>query len=71
MLGDILTTPTCMVMVALLLPNVDLREGEVQEQDYIYIPYLLDQMLLSISRRSKIEAAPPDVLKEIVAALEY
>ena len=32
--------------------------------------YLLDQTLLLISRRSRIEAAPPDALKEIVAALE-
>jgi len=35
------------------------------------LPYLLDQMLLSISRRSRIVAAPLDVLNEIVAALEY
>ena len=31
------------------------------------IPYLLDQTPLSISRRSQIVAAPPDVLNEIVA----
>ena len=35
------------------------------------LPYLLDQTPLSISRRSRIVAAPPDVLNEIVAALEY
>ena len=35
-----------------------------------YIPYLLDQTSLSISRRSRIEATPPDALKEIMAALE-
>ena len=35
------------------------------------ILYLLDQTLLSISRHSQIVAAPPDVLNEIVAALEY
>ena len=29
-----------------------------------------NQMPLSISRRSRIEAAPPDTQKEIVAALE-
>ena len=34
-------------------------------------PYLLDQMLLPISRCSRIVTAPPDVLKQIVAALEY
>ena len=34
------------------------------------LPYSLDQTPLSISRRSRIVAAPPDVLKEIVAALE-
>ena len=33
--------------------------------------YLLDQTPLSISHRSRIVAAPPDVLNEIVAALEY
>ena len=31
----------------------------------------LDQTPLSISRRSQIVATPPDVLKEVVAALEY
>ena len=36
----------------------------------IHILYSLDQMPLSISRRSRIEAAPPDTLKEIVAALK-
>ena len=35
------------------------------------IPYLLDQTPFSISHRSRIIAAPPDVLNEIVAALEY
>ena len=35
------------------------------------IPYLLDQTPLSISRHSQIVATPPDVLSEIVAALEY
>ena len=35
------------------------------------IPYLLDQTPLSISRRSRIVAAPPDVLNEIFATLEY
>ena len=35
------------------------------------LPYLLDQTLLSISSRSRIEAVPPNVLNEIVAALEY
>jgi len=34
-------------------------------------PYSLDQTLLSISRRSRIVAAPSDVLNEIDAALEY
>ena len=36
----------------------------------VYIPYSLDQTPLSISRRSRIVAAPPEVLNEIVAALE-
>ena len=36
----------------------------------IFIPYSLDQTPLSISRRSRIVAAPPEVLNEIVAALE-
>ena len=36
-----------------------------------YIPYLLDQTPLSISRFSPIVAAPLDVLNEIVTALEY
>ena len=35
------------------------------------VPYLLDQTPLSISRRSWIVTAPPDVLNEIVTALEY
>ena len=35
------------------------------------VPYLLDQTLLLISRCSRIVAAPPDVLNEIVAALDY
>ena len=35
-----------------------------------YMPYLLDQTPLSISRRSRIVAAPLDVLKEMVATLE-
>ena len=39
--------------------------------DTVDIPYLLDQTPLSISRRSRIVAAPPDVLNEIVAALKY
>ena len=44
-------------------------------QMYMYsvfnrVPYSLDQTLLSISRCSQIEAAAPDVRKEIVAALE-
>ena len=34
------------------------------------VPYSLDQTPLSISRRSRIVAAPPEVLNEIVAALE-
>ena len=34
-------------------------------------PYLLDQTPLSISRRSRIVAAPPDMLNEIVATHEY
>ena len=34
------------------------------------VPYLLDQTPLSISRRSRVVAAPLDVLKEMVAALE-
>ena len=36
-----------------------------------FIPYLLDQTPLSISRRSRIVAASPDMLNEIVAALKY
>ena len=36
-----------------------------------HIPYLLDQTPLSISRCSRIVAGHPDVLNEIVAALEY
>ena len=48
-----------------------------------YMPYLLDQTPLSISRRSpsgraerngrhsRIVATPPDILNEIVATLEY
>ena len=35
------------------------------------MPYSLDQTPLSISSHSQIEAAPPDVLNEIVATLEY
>ena len=35
------------------------------------VPYSLNQMPLSISSRSRIEATAPDVLNEIVAALEY
>ena len=38
--------------------------------DNMCIPYSLDQTPLSISRRSRIVAAPPEVLNEIVAALE-
>ena len=38
---------------------------------YEWIPYSLDQMPLLISYRSRIVAAPPDVLNEIVAALKY
>ena len=37
----------------------------------VEVPYLLNQTLLSISRRSRIVAAHPEVLNEIVAALEY
>ena len=37
---------------------------------YMYVPYSLDQMPLSISGRSRIVAAPPEVLNEIVTALE-
>ena len=37
----------------------------------MYVQYLLNQTPLSISRRSRIVAAPPDVLNEIVTALEY
>ena len=37
---------------------------------YIHIPYSLDQTPLLINRRSRIVAAPPEVLNEIVAALE-
>ena len=44
-------------------------EGE--QSPYFAIPYLLAQTLLSISRHSRIVAVPPDVLNEIVAALEY
>ena len=40
--------------------------------DLLILPYSLDQTQLSNSRRSRIVAAPPDVLNEIVAALvEY
>ena len=35
------------------------------------LPYLLNQTSLSISCRSRNDAAPPDMLNEIVAALEY
>ena len=34
-----------------------------------YMPYLLDQTLLSISRRSRIVTTPLDVMKEMVATL--
>ena len=34
------------------------------------VPYSLDQMLLLISRHSRIVAAPPEVLNKMVAALE-
>ena len=37
---------------------------------YMYVPYSLDQMPLLISDRSRIVAAPPEVLNEIVTALE-
>ena len=40
-------------------------------KDRMKLPYLLDQTPLSISHRSRIVAAHPDVLNEIVAALEY
>ena len=36
-----------------------------------FVVTLLDQTPLLISRCSRIVAAPPDVLSEIVAALEY
>ena len=36
----------------------------------MYVPYSLDQTPLSISCRSRIVAASPEVLNEIVAALE-
>ena len=35
-----------------------------------YLPYSLDQTPLLISRRSRIVAAPPEVLNEIIATLE-
>ena len=35
------------------------------------VPYLLDQMPLSISHCSQIVTTPPDVLNKIVPALEY
>ena len=35
------------------------------------LSYSFDQMLLSISSHSQIKAAPPDVLNQIVATLEY
>jgi len=35
------------------------------------IPYSLDHTLLPISHHSRIVAAPPDMLNEIAAALEY
>ena len=35
-----------------------------------HIPYFRDQMLPSISSRPRIIAAPPEVLNEIVAALD-
>ena len=38
---------------------------------YVHVPYSLDQMLLSISHRSRIVAALPDELNEIDATLEY
>ena len=39
-------------------------------RDEGYTLYSLDQMPLSISRHSRIVAAPPEVLNEIVATLE-
>ena len=57
------------------------REGEYYSQPYMHsiadidyydynVPYSLDQTPLSISRRSRIVATPPEVLNEIVATLE-
>ena len=48
--------------------SIHLRRGDKRKGK---IHYLFDQMLLSISRHSQIVAAPPDVLSEIVTALEY
>jgi len=45
-------------------------ESESELLSQIELPYLLDQTPLLISRRSRIVAAPSDVLNEIVAALE-
>ena len=41
------------------------------ETEATIMPYSLDQMPLSISHRSQIGTAPPDVLKEIVVALKH
>ena len=57
----------------LLVPSVAsilCWSGKQSVRNFRRLPYLLDQTPLSISRRSRIVAAPPEVLNEIVAALE-
>jgi len=46
-------------------------ESESELLSQIELPYSLNQMLLSISRRSRIVATPSDMLNDIVATLEY
>jgi len=46
-------------------------ESESELLSQIELPYSLDQTPLSISCRSRIVAAPLDVLNEIVTTLEY
>ena len=51
--------------------NLDNTEGLNTVIQRSIVPYSLNQTPLSISSRSWIETAPPYVLNEVVAALEY
>ena len=53
------------------IEKLKLTAQAVHMQIMMELLYLLDQTTLSISRRSRIIATPPDVLNVIVTALEY